>query len=194
MNAEQIRATYQQQLNRIQNHRAYSDHARQVLAAKAWSHASQQLEQVRQAELAHLASRRDQLNRKMFGSAGSAGSADPGTVLARRDAADRAAAIDNPRIAASMLERAARDGDRTLAQAVAAHANTYGWTEVVNQYAADNPSFAEAAQEWNSLPGTGDDFWETKHGMNFLLAKPGSIDRLSDSQAHALAAEDMEAA
>ncbi|MFD6939651.1 hypothetical protein ACFWAP_26320 [Streptomyces goshikiensis] len=191
MNAEQIRATYQQQLDRIQNNRTYSDHARQVLAAKAWSHASQQLEQARQAELSGLAIRRDQLNRKMFGSTGNA---DPGTVLARRDAADRAAAIETPRIAASMLERAARDGDRTLAQAIAAHANTYGWTEVVNQYAADNPSFAEAAQEWNSLPGTGDDFWETKHGMNFLLAKPGSIDRLSDSQAHALAAEDMEAA
>ncbi|MFJ6500867.1 hypothetical protein [Streptomyces virginiae] len=191
MNAEQIRATYQQQLDRIQNNRAYSDHARQVLAAKAWSQAAQQLEQVRQSELADLAGRRDRLNRKMFGSTGTA---DPNTMLARRDAADRAAAIDNPRIAADMLERAARDGDHTLAQAVAAHANSYGWTEVVDQYAAGNPEFAEAAQEWNDLPGTGDQFWETKHGMTFLLPKPGTLDRLSDSQAHALAAEDMEAA
>jgi hypothetical protein len=191
MTPEQIRAAYQQQLDRIQNNRAYSDHARQVLAAKAWSQASQQLEQVRQTELAELASRRDQLNRKMFGSTSTS---DPGTVLARRDAADRAAAIDNPRIAADMLDRAARDGDRTLAQAVAAHANTYGWTDVVDQYAASNPEFAEAAKEWNALPGTGDQFWETKHGMSFLLTKPSGLDRLSDGQAHALAAEDMEAA
>ncbi|MEU6210759.1 hypothetical protein ABZ891_12685 [Streptomyces sp. NPDC047023] len=191
MNADQIRAAYQQQLDRIQNNRAYSDHARQVLTAKAWSQASQQLEQVRQAELAELAGHRDRLNRKMFGTTGNA---DPGTVLARRDAADRAAALDNPRIAAETLRRAERDGDRTLAQAVAAHANTYGWTEVVDEYAAGNPEFADAAREWNSLPGTGDDLWETRHGMHFLLTKPSSIDRLSDGQAHALAAEDMEAA
>ncbi|WP_405426375.1 hypothetical protein [Streptomyces erythrochromogenes] len=191
MNTEQIRAAYQQQLDRIQNNRAYSDHARQVLAAKAWSQASQQLEQVRQTELAELAGRRDRLNRKMFGSTSSS---DPGTVLARRDAADRAAALDNPRIASDMLERAERDGDRTLAQAVAAHANTYGWTDIVDQYAAGNPEFAEAAREWNALPGTGDQFWETKHAMSFLLTKPSGLDRLSDGQAHALAAEDMEAA
>ncbi|MFJ7590105.1 hypothetical protein ACIQZO_22510 [Streptomyces sp. NPDC097617] len=191
MNAEQIRERYQQQLDRIQSNRAYSDHARQVLAAKAWSQASQQLEHVRQAELADLASRREQLDRKMFGSTSNA---DPGTVLARRDAADRAAAIDNPRIAAETLARANRDGDHTLAQAVAAHANGWGWTDVVDQHAANTPGFGEAAQEWNGLPGTGDDFWETKHAMQFLLPKPGGLDRLSDAQAHALADEDMEAA
>ncbi|MCX4780909.1 hypothetical protein [Streptomyces sp. NBC_01264] len=191
MNAEQIRERYQQQLDRIQANRAYSDHAKKVLCAKAWTQAAQQLEQQRQAELAELSSRREQLNRKMFGSTGTA---DPSTVLARRDAADRAAAIDNPRIAAETLQRAERDGDRTLAQAVAAHANTYGWTEVVDQYAASTPAFADAAKEWNSLPGTGDDFWETKHGMQFLLAKPSPIANLDDHQASALATEDMEAA
>ncbi|WP_371614764.1 hypothetical protein [Streptomyces sp. NBC_00454] len=191
MSIGQIHDSYRRQVDRIQTNRAYSNHAKQVLAAKAWTQAAQQLEQLRQSELAQLASRREQLNRKMFGSTGTA---DPSTVLARRDAADRAAAIDNPRIAAATLERAERDGDRTLAQAVAAHANTYGWTEVVDQYAATTPAFAEAAKEWNSLPGTGDDFWETKHGLQFILAKPGEIARLDDSQARALAAEDIEAA
>ncbi|MET9691483.1 hypothetical protein ABZY81_23900 [Streptomyces sp. NPDC006514] len=191
MNPSDIRARYQQQVDRIESNRAYSDHAKRVLLAKAWTAAAGQLEKVRQGELAELATRRDQLNRKMFGSTTTS---DPATVLARRDAADRAASIDNPRIAANTLARANRDGDHTLAQAVAAHANNWGWTDVVDQYAANTPGFTEAAQEWNDLPGTGDDFWETKHGMQFLLTKPTGIDRLSDVQAHALADEDMEVA
>ncbi|MFI5670470.1 hypothetical protein [Streptomyces sp. NPDC051704] len=191
MSIEQIHDSYHRQVERIQSNRAYSEHAKQVLYAKAWTQAAAKLEQLRQSEITQVATRREQLNRKMFGHDGTA---DPNTAILRRDANDRASKLDTPRAAAEALEVADRDGDRTLAQAVAARACDYGWTEVIDQYVALNPAFGEAAKEWNSLPGTGDPLWEARHAANFYLSKPAPIEGMRDGQVQAMAAEDMEAA
>ncbi|MFC8491216.1 hypothetical protein ACFUJU_10495 [Streptomyces sp. NPDC057235] len=174
MNRDQLIATYEQQLNRIQGNRMYSDHAKKVLSAQAYKKAQEGLETLRQAELDSLARQRTQLQRRMFGTTSS--SSDPNAVIARRDANDRAARLDDPREAATALQRAERDGDTVLAQAIAARASEWGWTDVLDTYAADRPGFVRDVEEWNALPDAEDIGWKLGHTAQFIAPTPPGFD------------------
>lgn len=174
MSRDQIIATYQQQLGRIQGNRMYSDHAKKVLSAQAYKKAQESLETLRQAELDSVARQRTQLQRRMFGASSSI--SDPNAVIARRDANDRAAKLDDPREAATALERAERDGDTVLAQAIAARASEWGWSDVLNTYAASRPGFVRDAEEWNALPDTDDLGWKLGHTALFIAPNPPGFD------------------
>ncbi|MFC7973900.1 hypothetical protein ACFUT3_01370 [Streptomyces cinereoruber] len=174
MNRDQLISTYQQQLARIQGNRMYSDHAKKVLSAQAYKKAQDALETLRQAELDGLARQRTQLQRRMFGATSTV--SDPSAVVSRRDAADRAAKLDDPREAATALQRAERDGDTVLAQAIAARASEWGWTDVLDTYAADRPGFVRDVEEWNALPDTDDIGWKLGHTAQFIAPTPPGFD------------------
>ncbi|MET7294914.1 hypothetical protein ABZS79_22750 [Streptomyces griseoloalbus] len=185
MNREQIIDAYQRKLERIESSRTYSDHAKRVMSAKAYKEAQGALDQLRQAEVDSITTRRTQLERRMFGHQGTA---DAQTVIARRDANDRAAKLDNPRAAAEMLQTAQMEGDDLMAQAIATRAAQYGWSDVLGSYAGDRPGFQQAAEELTQLPNTDDVAWKFHHTGQFMAgppsslydAKPHEIDRLAE--------------
>ncbi|WP_406306280.1 hypothetical protein OHA61_34205 [Streptomyces sp. NBC_00885] len=193
MNVQQINDNYARQIERIENNRTYSDHAKKVMAAKAFKQAQDAMEQIRQQELKAIEDRREQLQRKMFGR--ESGSADAQTVLARRDANDRAAQIENPRVAAEMLKKAQREGDHIYAQALAAHAADFGWSDVLTSYADHQPGFREAAKEFNQLPDTSaTSEWRMHHTFAHVVVPPSAIADASPHQVAELAAQELEAA
>lgn len=192
MNRDQIQDNYARQIERIQGSKVYSDHAKKVMAAKVYQQAQDALEQIRQSEIQAINSRREQLQRKMFGRENTA---DAQTVIARRDANDRAAQIDNPRIAAEQLQTAIRQGDHTMAQALAQHAADFRWNDVLDAYAAYQPGFRETAQEFNQLPDTtpGSE-WNIHHSFSHVASPPDVLANVPAHQIPALAEQELEAA
>ncbi|MFJ2741872.1 hypothetical protein ACIO3O_19665 [Streptomyces sp. NPDC087440] len=191
MNRDQIHETYKAQLARIESNRALSDHARKVLSAKAYKQAAAQLEAARQVEIDTLTRQRAALQRRMFGQAGTA---DAQTVVARRDANDRAAQLDDPRKAADMLQRAEMEGDTLMAQAVAARAAQCGWGDVLTAYSTDRPGFADAAAEFNELPDPDDWQFNFRHTGQFIATPPSSLANANPGEVDRLAQQDLEVA
>jgi hypothetical protein len=190
MTRDQILAAYQRKLDRIESSRTYSDHAKRVMSAKAYKEAQGALEQLRQAEVDSINTRRSQLQRRMFGHQGTA---DAQTVIARRDANDRAAKLDNPRVAAEMLQTAQMEGDTLMAQAIATRAAQAGWGDVLGAYSADRPGFQQAVEEYNSLPNPDDWQWKFQHTGQFLAGTPRALYDASASEIERLAQVDLDA-
>ncbi|KWT62847.1 hypothetical protein ADL21_06280 [Streptomyces albus subsp. albus] len=191
MTAQQIHDTYAAQLARIENNRTYSDHAKRVLAAKAYKQAQAQLEEIRQAEVTALTKQRASLQRRMFGRQGDA---DVQTVIARRDANDRAAKLESPRDATDALQRAEMEGDSLMAQAIATRAAQYGWNDVLTSYAADRPGFTEAVHEFNELPDPDGFEFKFRHTGQFIAPVPSCLASAQPGEVDRLAEDDMEAA
>ncbi|MBT2488794.1 hypothetical protein J7E96_09715 [Streptomyces sp. ISL-96] len=192
MNREQIQDNYARQIERIENNRTYSEHAKRVMAAKVYQQSQTAMEQLRQQEIQAINNRREQLHRKMFGRENSA---DAQTVIARRDANDRAAQIDNPRIAAEKLQEALRQGDHTMAQALAQHAAGWGWSDVLTAYGDSQPGFREHVEEYNQLPDTsGSSDWAVHHTFAHVVVPPNVISDAAPHQIEHLAAQELEAA
>lgn len=191
MTAQQIHDSYRAQLARIENNKTYSEHAKQVLSAKAYKQAADQLEAARQAEVDTLVRQRASLQRRMFGQVGTA---DAQTVIARRDANDRAAKLDDPRIAAEALQRAEMEGDTLMAQAIATQAAQNGWSDVLGSYATDRPGFADAANEFNELPDPDDWQFKFRHAGQFIATMPSALANANPGEVDRLAQQDLEAA
>ncbi|MEU9581068.1 hypothetical protein [Streptomyces chilikensis] len=189
MNIEQINDAYARKLERIENSRTYSDHAKRVMAAKAYKEAQAALDALRQSEVDSLTSRRTQLQRRMFGHQGAA---DPQTVIARRDANDRAARLDDPRAAADMLKTAQLEGDDLMAQAIATRAAQAGWGDVLGAYSSNRPGFTEAAQEYQSLPDPDDIGWKFHHTGQFMAAPPSNLNGAKPHEIDRLAEQELE--
>ncbi|MEH0553421.1 hypothetical protein [Streptomyces sp. B21-101] len=189
MNRDQIIDSYTRQLDRIEANRAYSDHAKRVLAAKAYKSAQTALEQLRQAEVDSINTRRSQLQRRMFGHQGTA---DAQTVIARRDANDRAAKLDNPRTAGELLATAQMEGDDLMAQAIATRAAQSGWNDVLGSYAGDRPGFQQAAEEYSTLPDPEDWKWKFHHTGQFMAGAPRTLSDAAPHEIDRLAQQDLD--
>jgi hypothetical protein len=189
MNRDQILDAYNRKLQRIESSRTYSDHAKKVMAAKAYKEAQGALEQLRQSEVDSINTRRTQLQRRMFGHQGTA---DAQTVIARRDANDRAAKLDDPRVAGEMLQAAQMEGDDLMAQAIAARAAQFGWGDVLGSYAGGRPGFEEAAQEYSQLPDPDDWQWKFHHTGQFLAGTPSALANAQPHQIDALAEQSLD--
>lgn len=87
------------------------------------------------------------LSRELFGATSSVGV----DAISFRDAADRAAAVQSPEEALSLLQRADRGGDRVLVRAIASHATDeasdpitgFSWLPVLDAFASSYGSGAE---------------------------------------------------
>ncbi|MFI6767264.1 hypothetical protein [Streptomyces sp. NPDC050355] len=190
MNRERIQENYARQLARIEGSKVYSDHAKRVMAAKVYKQAQDALNQLRDAEVSQLRTRRSSLQRRMFGAHGDQ---DPNTVVARRDANDRAGKLEDPREAKAALQRAEMEGDATMAQAIATRAAQNGWGDVLADYTATRPGFTAAAEEFNSLPDPDDWQWKFAHTGQFLAGPPSVLSNASPQEIERLAQQDMEA-
>lgn len=73
------------------------------------------------------------------------------SIMAFRDAQDRAEAITDADRAASVMARALRTNDKTLAHALYRRAVDNNWTEARNAFATDNPTVAGLANDVHEL-------------------------------------------
>ena len=189
--AAEIQAGLTSKVNQISSRKELTDQAKQTAAARAHTDAAARLQQLQQAERKRLTNERRNLERRIFGNAGTA---DPGTAVSRRDAADRAARLDDPREALSAYRRAERDGDDHLAQAIALRAAQHGWGQVLGAYTAERPKAAEALQQLQQLPDTDNPAWLFHEAARYSAPKTGVLADLDDAAIHRAAREDLDVA
>ncbi|MCT1394589.1 hypothetical protein M4D51_02480 [Microbacterium sp. p3-SID338] len=73
------------------------------------------------------------------------------SIMAFRDAHEKAENIDDPDKAATVMARALRTNDRTLAHALYRRAVEKRWTDATRAFAADNPSVAQLVHDVHKL-------------------------------------------
>jgi hypothetical protein len=129
-------ATVQQRLNstinEIRDSRSYTSQGRRVEMAKAVLDAKNSVAKIRDQHVADRNARRDRLERLAFGMVGDV---DSSTLIANRDARDRAAQINSEEEAAAVLHDATQLNDSSLAAAVGLRAYNRGWTDVATSWA-----------------------------------------------------------
>ena len=189
MTRDQIIATYEQKLARIESSRSYSDHAKRILAAKAYTEHQAALEELRTSDAQQIRDRRASLQRHMFGHSDTS---DPQALLARRGAADRANELDDPRVAQTAMQEALQQGDGILAQAIAKRAHDWGWGDVLGTYAAAKPHFARAVEEFNQLPNPDSSTYRQDQSWNYVLPTPSSLNTADTWEISRLAGQDLE--
>ena len=72
-------------------------------------------------------------------------------IMAFRDAQDRAENIDDPDKAATVMARAIRTNDKTLAHALYRRAVDQRWDDAARAFAADNPTVAQLVNDVQKL-------------------------------------------
>ncbi|MGW8953031.1 hypothetical protein [Streptomyces sp. NPDC055709] len=178
MNAEEIRTVLDSKVQRINSQRNLTAQAKQTMLARAYVEARDALTQLREQEVTQVQRERQQLERKLFGTTGF--NPDPQTVIAKRDAADRAAKYETPAEAEKAMRRAERDGDSILAKAIASRAADFSgepsWARLVHEYVADKPREAETLQAMQSLPDTDDAVWQLSKAMEYGVLPPDGVD------------------
>jgi hypothetical protein len=194
--AEGIRQTLANAIDRARNDQTLSPVGRTQRIAAAWQQASTAMGGVRINFEGGSALNAQDIQRQVFG-ADSVSGAD---AISTRDAADRAAQLPNADEALSLLDRAELTGDDHLARAVAAHAyqasqdwlGGQDWSRVVDAYIQTRPDVAEKLQQLSDLRSN-----TTRDAINFAgytyLLKPDELSRLSDGQIAALAGEETPA-
>ncbi|WP_435594648.1 hypothetical protein [Tsukamurella tyrosinosolvens] len=93
---------------------------------------------LRQQEKAVVKSKRESLERSIFGLPAGITN-DPARLIGFRDAQDRAARLDNAEDAQAAYESAVLSDDTVLARAILARSLNRGWDRVANDYLERNP-------------------------------------------------------
>lgn len=113
--------------------------------------------------------------------------------ISRRDAADRVASVRDTTELQRMLTQATRNGDETLARAIADHAISTGDATTVNMFTADRPTQTAAVER---LWGTAQRQQSTADlATHFHLAslRPTTLGRLTDYEIQTTAEQDINA-
>jgi hypothetical protein len=136
-------------VNEIRENRSYTNQGRKREIAKATLQAKTQVAKIRAEHVADRTARRDKFERLAFGIVGEV---DAGTLIAVRDAQDRADKITTEDDAAAMLHRATQTNDASLASAIGLRAYNRGWTDVATNWADawDKTAYLE---EFHDIPG-----------------------------------------
>lgn len=112
---------------------------------------SEKLKALRQQEKDVVKTKRESLERRVFGlPAGTTG--DPARLVSFRDAQDRANRLTDRDEAEQAYKSALRSDDTVLAQAILGQALTRGWTNVTDDYLERNP---QSRADLNDLKAIG---------------------------------------
>lgn len=191
MTPEQIRESYNRQIEKIRERQDLTAQAKQVAMARAHTAAATKLNETRQADRQQYETRRSQLEKRLFGNRELTGT----DALSARDARERAAGYTHPDEALAAYKRAQRDGDRDMMRALGSWAADQAalpilgdaWKPLVEQHAAATPGYAENLQELRSLrePGTYDDITYATPSV------PNELGRMSPQQVVSLADSEL---
>lgn len=160
--------------------------------AQVYVRASDDMEALKAGSAGGNETRKSELLRQVFGTAGVPG--DPASLaMSARDAAERVAQVDvsDAHGALALLQRAELIGDEVLARAVAAAAygNPFGsWNEVLDQFIGSRPNVAKALAELAQLEQSTDPFSSFNRNWGFVLQQPAELAGMADWQVRALAA------
>ena len=111
------------------------------LSERPFAEARQQLDGLLAERHRRMDSLREAKTRELLGHALSPTASD---LLARRDADERAAKLEDQQAAVAALERAELSGDRVLSRAIALEGIHRGWPQAVQKYRTASPASAAA--------------------------------------------------
>ena len=138
-----------QTITDIRSNPSYSEQGRRAELAKATLRANQEAQALRAQFQADRESRRESLEKRLFGLR----TPTPTELMVMRDSRDRAATLETSEDAELKLRLANQAGDAFMAKAIAQVAATKGWTDVVNGYAETAPLGTRSAlEELASIP------------------------------------------
>jgi hypothetical protein len=140
-----IRASYKREADAIRDSRSYSVQGRNLELAKVYRTHRQKAAALRAQHAGEIKSRRDELQKRLFGIPSG------GSDLSYRDALDRVDDIRSEEKAEELLTRALRTGDAILAKVVAGHAFSKGWNKVTSSYVED-AGLTNSFEELSELP------------------------------------------
>lgn len=170
-------------LDRIEDHRndrMLSSSGRAHRVSWEYDAAKKRVDRYREKYETQRAKTHSRLARELFGLSEAANSS---TVIAHRDAMDRARTLipksgevthyeASVREAQSMLRTAEMSGDKQLAKAIFAVAHEQGWDEVTHAYAETRPGTAEKLAEFDATAPAQDVFDDWDNLNAFHLIEP----------------------
>lgn len=145
--AKQASKAHSREINAIDNDLSLSDQGRQERIAEQQAYRKTQRSTAMAQEKQIITDKITALEKRLDGYVGHSES----NIMAFRDAQDRAEAITDKDRAATVMARALRTNDRTLAHALYRRAVENRWTEAQNTFAAENPAVAQLVSDVHKL-------------------------------------------
>jgi hypothetical protein len=138
-----IQSRLNQTIDDIRNNRSYSEAGRRAEMAKATLAARKEADALKTAFLAERESRRESLEKRLFGLT----APTPTELTVLRDSRDRARTLKTAEDAALTMKLANQAADSYMSKAIVHVAAANGWHDVVNIYAATAPLGTRRALE-----------------------------------------------
>lgn len=126
--------------------RNLTDHGKRTELDRHFADMKAELAQLRDKEKQAVQTKRESLERALFGLSG----ADPNKIIAYRDAQDRAARVTDEAGARALYDSAMISNDDSLAKAILAKAVKFGYRDILDDWSQRNPVWRE---ELNDLKG-----------------------------------------
>ncbi|MGW3663719.1 hypothetical protein [Streptomyces sp. NPDC005141] len=176
-------------VQRTMDRKGLTDQARQTVAARTYRQAQAQSQRLLEEHIAGIERHKKTLVDRAFGSNGG----DAQTLMARRQAQQMVAGLDESWKAMDMLATAQQDGDTQLAKVVAGHAFSRGWEDVVDQWNHDgsNDRSLRNLLDLKQLPDTNDTAWRFSVAGDFHVNQPSILSGLREQDIDSLARDDL---
>lgn len=177
-------------VQRTMDRKGMTDRARQAVAARTYRQAQAQTQQLLEQHIAGIERHKKTLVDRAFGNSDSS---DSQTLTARRYARETAAQADQAWKAMDLMQTAQQEGDTQLAKAVAGHAFTMGWNDVVDQWNHDgsNNGAMRHLLDLKQLPDTNDQAWRFSVAGDFHVNQPAILRGLREQDIDMLARDDL---
>ena len=196
---EQIRNSYNQRCAYLRARRDLSREGLSRHLAKAKRDAQAEMDQVHAQADKDKTERRDQLERLVFPRLFGRYTSDSASIVAKRDALDRASRIENAGQARTLLDMAKRTGDGTLAEAIAWRAATTDrlagggdWGGVVRSWIGDNERLQDNLAELGEIDADSPE-GRFREQAAYALAWPPEVPRNANADKLADEAEPLTA-
>lgn len=149
--AATLNASFNATVERIRANPTLSPEGKRRQIASAYLDTTAAIQKLQADEKANIEAKRVELNRNVFGTQDT----DPSSIIAFRDAQDRADRLTTADEAQRLLDRSMLNGDDTLASAILERALGEAWRNVVDEYTAKNPDRASQLADLSSINNYG---------------------------------------
>ncbi|GGR78537.1 hypothetical protein GCM10010169_23390 [Micromonospora fulviviridis] len=186
--AQKLFTEYTETVERIRGNKAASREGKRADLARTYLTARERMDGVFATADAQRAARRRELERRLFGAPTLGDQAS--TMLARRDAMDRAARLTSSDDAQALLRSALTSGDETLARAVVQWGYERRDAAVVDAYSDARPHLDPDLAELWQMPDknpTQAGVERMRREMNYPITRPAELHDVPDMHLQAVA-------
>lgn len=145
-----VRTAYEARLTEIDSSPDLTEQGKRTESARAYKEAEAAVDAARATFETRVDMARHTAERRLFGP----GATDPATLLAHRDALDRAAKLKNPDKASEALHRARFSGDEGMVRAITMQAHRWGWNGVLGAVEVAAPGTAAKLAAYEAIPAS----------------------------------------